>query len=67
MSLGTESLVNHDHIPKTSKFVRVKAFPMYGGLGMSAPSLHRQSTDSLMSMVGSQDIVLLLAIAEKDK
>ena len=34
---------------KSSKFVRVKAFPMYGGIGVSAPSLHRESTDSLMS------------------
>ena len=32
----------------SSKFVRVKAFPMYGGIGMSAPSLHRESTDSLI-------------------
>ena len=24
---------------KSSKFVRVKAFPMYGGIGLSAPSL----------------------------
>ena len=23
---------------KSSKFVRVKAFPMYGGIGVSAPS-----------------------------
>ena len=28
--------------------VRVKAFPMYGGIGVSAPSLHRESTDSLI-------------------
>ena len=48
MLLGTESLENHDHIPKKAKFVRVKAFPMYGGIGVSAPSLHRESTDSLM-------------------
>ena len=33
---------------KSSKFVRVKAFPMYGGMGVSAPSLHRESTDSLI-------------------
>ena len=33
---------------KSSKFVRVKAFPMYGGIGMSAPSLHRESTNSLI-------------------
>ena len=34
---------------KSSKFVRVKAFPMYGGIGVSAPSLHRESTDSLIA------------------
>ena len=33
---------------KPSKFVRVKAFPMYGGIGVSASSLHRESTDSLI-------------------
>ena len=33
---------------KSSKFVRVKAFPMYGGIGVSTLSLHRESTDSLM-------------------
>ena len=33
---------------KSSKLVPVKAFPMYGGIGVSAPSLHRESTDSLM-------------------
>ena len=33
---------------KSSKFVRVKAFPMYGGISVSAPSLHRESTDSLI-------------------
>ena len=31
---------------KSSRLGRVQAFPMYGGLGMSAPSLHRESTDS---------------------
>ena len=36
---------------KSSKFVRVKAFPMYGCIGMSAPSLHRESTDSLIAEV----------------
>ena len=35
---------------KSSKFVRVKAFPMYGGIGVSAPSLHRESTDSLIPL-----------------
>ena len=39
---------------KSSKFVRVKAFPMYGGIGVSAPSLHRESTDSLiLSIISS--------------
>ena len=35
----------------------VQAFPMYGGLGVSAPSLHRESTDSLIS--SKADIILL--------
>ena len=26
---------------KSSKFLRVKAFPMYGSIGVSAPSLYR--------------------------
>ena len=39
---------------KSSKFVRVKAFPMYGGIGVSAPSLHRESTDSLIMSLGLQ-------------
>ena len=36
---------------KSSRLGRVQAFPMYGGLGMSAPSLHRESTDSLMIFI----------------
>ena len=36
---------------KSSRLGRVLAFPMYGGLGMSAPSLHRESTDSLIYIV----------------
>ena len=32
----------------SSMFVRMKAFPKYGGIGVSAPSLHRESTDSLI-------------------
>ena len=35
---------------KSSRLGRVQAFPMHGGLGMSAPSLHRESTDSLIVM-----------------
>ena len=38
---------------KSSTFVRVKAFPMYGGIGVSAPSLHRESTDSLIVVLVS--------------
>ena len=29
---------------------RLQAFRMYGGIGMSASSLHRESTDSLIYM-----------------
>ena len=32
--------------------MRAKAFPMYGGMGVSTPSLHRESTDSLMVVLG---------------
>ena len=32
----------------SSMFVRVKDFPIYGSIGVSAPSLHRESTDSLI-------------------
>ena len=46
--MGRESLANHLKRLKSSKFVCVKAFPMYGGIGVSAPSLHRESTDSLI-------------------
>ena len=33
---------------KSSRLGRVQAFPMYVSLGMSMPSLHRESTDSLI-------------------
>ena len=33
---------------KSYRLGRVQALPMYGSLGMSAPSLHRESTDSLI-------------------
>ena len=32
---------------------RLQAFPMYGGIGMSASSLHRESTDSLILIMCS--------------
>ena len=42
---------------KSSKFVRVKDFPMYGSIGVSAPSLHRESTDSVMIPEGQYDFL----------
>ena len=49
MLLDIELLEDNDYLPKkASMFGSVQAFPMYGGLGMSMPSLHRESTDSLM-------------------
>ena len=34
--LGSESLANHDQIPKkSSTFVRMKVFPVYDGIGVS--------------------------------
>ena len=41
-------MVRYLKMLKSSRLGRVQAFPMYGGLGMSAPSLHRESTDSLI-------------------
>ena len=40
-------MVRHLKMLKSSRLGRVQAFPMYGGLGMSAPSLHRESVDTL--------------------
>ena len=45
---------------KSSKSGRAQAFPMYGGLGMSAPSLHRESTDSLILLLVYTEHVLVL-------
>ena len=49
---------------KSSKFVRVKAFPMYGGIGVSAPSLHRESTDSDDFYTYSQNISKVVKIVK---
>ena len=59
VSLGRESLAKYLTRLKSSKFVRVKAFPMYGSIGVSAPSLHRESTDSLIEPYFSTDNVIL--------
>ena len=49
MLLDIELLEHNDYLPKKdSMFGSVQAFPMYGGLGMSTPSLHRESSASLM-------------------
>ena len=46
---------------KSSRLGCVQAFPMYGGgLGMSAPSLHRESTDSLI--IGALGSVLYAGV-----
>ena len=36
---------------------RLQAFRMYGGIGMSASSLHRESTDSLIYKGQAEPIV----------
>ena len=46
---------------ESSKFVRVKAFPMYGGIGVPASFLHRESTDSLIQKFLSEYCLTLLA------
>ena len=45
---------------KSSRLGRVQAFPMYGGLGMSAPSLHRESTDSLIKILFQRELAEML-------
>ena len=53
MFLGRETLEDNSHLPKKANKCSVgggcKLFvAMYGGIGMSASSLHRESTDSLI-------------------
>ena len=49
MFLGRKTLENHYLKRLTNAaFGRLQAFRMYGGMGMSASSLHRESTDSLI-------------------
>ena len=48
--LGRETLVDHSQYLKrltNAAFGRLQAFHMYGGIGMSASSLRRESTDPL--------------------
>ena len=49
--------MDHSQIPKkkltNAAFGRLQAFRMYGGIGMSAPSLHRESADSLIYLISS--------------
>ena len=45
---------------KSSKFVRVKAFPMYGGIGVSAPS--RLSNISRVTQLTQKSIKMKLGI-----
>ena len=49
-------------------YTSVKIIPMYGGLSMSAPSLHRESTDSLIQDTEQEDIssLLLHAVGDED-
>ena len=49
MILGREALEDHSQLPKkANKCSVVAAFRMYGGIGMSESSLHRESTNSLI-------------------
>ena len=49
MFLGREALEDHIQLPKKANRCSVGAVAsMYGGIGMSASSLHRESTDSLI-------------------
>ena len=44
----TQNMVRHLERLKPPTFECVQAFPMFGGVGVSMPSLHRESTDSLI-------------------
>ena len=50
MFLGRETPENHSQLPKKANkcSVGVAALNMHGGIDMSAPSLYRESTDSLI-------------------
>ena len=48
VSVFRETLQEHSQLPKKAGLGRLQAFRMYGGIGMSASSLHRESTDSLI-------------------
>ena len=52
MFLGREALADHSQLPKKVNKCSVGAVIsfsyVYGGIGMSASSLHRESTDSLI-------------------
>ena len=45
---------------KSSRLGHVQAFSMYGGLGMSVPSLHRESTDSLIDTYKVVESIILM-------
>ena len=54
MFLGREALEDHSQIPKKANKCSVGAvisFRMHGGIRMSASSLHRESTDSLIHCI----------------
>ena len=49
--VSRETPEDHSQLPKKANKCsvgRLQAFRMYGGIGMSASSLHRESTDSLI-------------------
>ena len=49
MFLGIETLKDHSQLPKRLTNAQLQAFRIDGGMGMSTPSLHRESTNSLIS------------------
>ena len=55
MFLGGETLEDHSQLLRrltNAALGRLQAFRMYGAIGMSASSLHRESTDSLIGFTG---------------
>ena len=49
MFLGREALEDHSQLPKKANKCSVGAVASFSYIGMSASSLHRESTDSLIS------------------
>ena len=65
MLLGRESLINHDQLLKKAYILNVRACEgfsyVWRHIGVSVPSLHRESTDSLITNSRHNLLVLMMA------